>query len=207
MDGLDGHAARPPLDGSDRPSARIAEEFGRIMGHAVAAPAGAPVRDPAGIDVATYLLNPPRSPVDVERRARRQRIVGIGSVIACILFGVVLVAPWPGGGSSPRPDAAPRVVQQPAQSATRGASVDPPAAALPERLDVPTHHVAATRLDAPRPHRGRPRAPGSTRVVALPRRATPAPAAARSARPARPSVVAAPSPAPVRAPTMLVPLS
>lgn len=189
MDGLEGNAAQPPLDGSERPRDRIAVEFGRIMGHTADVQHA---RDPAAIDVATYLLNPPPSPQELDRRARHRRLVGVLSLAACIVLALVLVAPWP----SDVPH------EQPAHATERATPHDEPAAptveALPKRLDVPGHRVRATRLDAPSAHVPAPsRRPRATHPRAA-RSAARAPV--RTPRPSR-------TPAASDTPTMLVPLS
>ena len=196
MDGSDGHQPRLPAAHDEHTRERIAEEFARIIGHVDSAP---PIpRD--DIDIATYLLDPPATPERLEQRARRQRIVGVVSLIACVLLAGVLVLPWPSGDDGR--------AEPPRVAGTEPVPAPQPSSApqLPRRVDLPRASVAATRLDAA------PKRQPPARVSTGPRPSTAAGNRRPPAAPARPARVAAaprePAPsASAAAPTMLVPLS
>lgn len=138
---------------------------------------------PPPVDVRAYLLDPPPTAEQVARLERRRLLVRHGSIAACALVAVLLLAPWPNGEDD-------RTI---ARAADPGPLATAPAAQpeLPQRVDVPVRRAA----------------PPSTRV---PRAAPPATSGPRprSPAPARPAQVpaAAPDPTPRPAPAQPAPV-
>lgn len=99
-----------------------------------------PVEEP--VDVSAYLLHPPPSAAELERRDRRRLVVRWGSLAAAGVLGVILLVPMPGGGdvTPVGPDGSGARVEQVADDS------------YPQRVDVPlapARRPTATRVKAP----------------------------------------------------------
>jgi hypothetical protein len=187
-----------PRDGRADPTATRAQDRIRSL---LGAPGSMPVEplDPPSpsLDVRDFLLDPPPTPEQIERDARRRTLVRRGSVAAAVLVGIVLVMPLPGGGDAPAPqpqadDAAVAAATPAAQEAGSRAAASP---SLPRRIDAPAPRRPRPRADASA-RRVPPRAPSSATATPVPtvrvpaRAATPTPQ--RSQAPSKP--IAEPSP-------------
>jgi hypothetical protein len=135
--------------------------------------------EPAPVDVRAYLLDPPPTAEEAARLERRRLLVRRGSIAACALVAVLLLAPWPS-------DEEPSV----ARAAETGPVADLPTdePELPQRVDLPLPRASPPR---------RARTPDRPRAVrTAPARTPRAPAPIRAA----PRSVPVPDPAPQPAP-------
>lgn len=177
-----------PLYDEDRFDA-VRGQFEQVM---------APAQEP--VDVRAYLLDPPPTAEEAERAERRRQLVRRGSIVATVVIGLVLLAPWPRTGES-------RSSSPQAPHASTATTPSEPVGAVRVDADMP----AAVPARQPRPRAGRQRmqraraAPSSAAARSAPASAADTRSGAPAAPPTPPPSTtmtspAAPAPAPVAPP-------